>query len=166
MLLVVVGFLVLIPVLVIALSAQDPFWFVNGFDVLPYRVVVYAGGESTEYMQGTPGFDQLAEGVRATLDRGVQRGSAIGLSPQSLNDAYQKYTSVEAFFPGPVKLHAAINTHAPNQMLFLVTGRHSENPIAFMGVDGRYYTNGPILNTNEPMRAALEALGYNLEPLQ
>jgi len=166
MVLVVVGFLVLIPILVIAISAQDPFWYVNGFDVLPYRVVVYAGGESTEYLQGMAGYDQLAEGVRASLDRGVQRGSAIGLSPESLNDAYQKYTSVEAFFPGPVKLHAAINTHTPNQMLFLLTGRHSEYPIAFMGVDGTYYTNAPILNTNEPLRAALQALDYDLTPQQ
>lgn len=166
MVLVVLAFLVLIPILVIAISAQDPFWFATGFDVLPYRVVVYADGQSSEYLQGTPGYDLLAEGVRASLDRGVQRGSAIGLSPESLNDAYQKYTSVEAFFPGTVKLHAAINTHAPNQMLFLLTGRHTENPIVFLGVDGKYFTNGPVLRTNQPVRDALEALEYDLTPVQ
>ncbi|HEY9087505.1 MAG TPA: hypothetical protein VIO36_05010 [Anaerolineaceae bacterium] len=166
MLVVVLAFLVIIPVLVIAITTQDAFWFVKGFDLLPYRVIVYANGESTEYMQGVEGYEQLAAAVRDTLDRGVQRGSAIGLSPESLADAYGKYTSVEAFFEGPVKLHAAVNTHDPNQMLFLITGRHTENPIAFMGVDGMYYSNGPILISNEPLRAALQALNYDLSPAE
>lgn len=164
MLIVVIGFLVLIPVLVIAIGTQDVFWFRNGFDVLPYRVIVYSNGDAQEYLQGIPGYDQLAAGVRDSLAVGVQRGSAIGLSPESLADAYAKYTSVEAFFEGPVKLHAAVNTHQPNQMLFLITGRHTDYPIAFMGVDGKYYSNGPILMSNEPLRAALQALNYDLTP--
>ncbi len=165
MVLVVLAFLVIIPFLVVAISAQDPFWFRSGFTELPYRVVVYSAGEPREYMQGTDGYDVLAEGVRASLSGGVQRGSAIGLSPQSLQDAYGRYTSVEAFFSGPVKLHAAINTYQPNQMLFLITGRHTDYPIVFMGLDGRYYSNGPVLNSNDPLRAALETLGYDLTPV-
>ena len=166
MVLVVLAFLVLIPFGVIAIAAQDPFWFVKGFSEQPYRVIVYANGASREYLQGAQGYDALAEGVRASLDAGVLRGSAIGLSEPSLADAYQKYTSVEAFFSRPVKLHASINTHAPNQMLFLITGRHTQSPIVFMGLDGRYYSNGPVLRTNQPLRSALETLGYDLTPLQ
>lgn len=159
---VLIGFFVIIPVLVIAIGTQDPLWFASGFDRLPYRVMVYHDGQKSEYLPGQEGYDVLAEAARSSLAQGVVRSSGIGLSAASLEDAYQRYTSVEVFFDEPVKLHAAFNTYRPTQMLFLITGRHTDFPIVFMGNDGAYYSNGPILRTTDPLKKVLKDLGYVL----
>ncbi len=51
------------------------------------------------------------------------------------------------------------NTGMPNQMLFLITGRHADQPIVFLGKDGSYMSNGPMLKTVQPIRDALTGLG-------
>lgn len=144
----------------ISLSAQDALWFLKGFGQTPDRVVVYAEGVKKEYRQGDHGYDVLAEAIRQSLDRGVARQSGIGLSEQSLADAYTKYLAVEAFFFSPVKLHAWFNTSNPTQMLFPITGRHSEVSVVFLGMEGKYLTNGPVLKDLSPLRDALRDLGY------
>lgn len=161
MLVVVIGFIVLVPVTVIAFATTDAMWFVRDFKALPDRVVVYAEGESHEYLPGEDGFNELAQAITASLDRGVNRASGIGLSPESLVDAYDKYLSVEAQFYKPVKLHASFNTYHPTRMLFLISGRHSQIPIVFMGTDEGYYSNGPVLQTNQPIIDSLARLGFD-----
>lgn len=162
MLVVVIGFIVLVPVAVIALASGDPVWFIRDFKALPDRMVVYANGGSYEYLPGQAGFSELAQAVTASLDRGVQRASGIGLSPESLVDAYSKYMSVEAQFYQPVKLHASFNTYHPTRMLFLISGRHSQVPIVFMGTEEGYYSNAPVLVTNQPLIDCLAKLGYDI----
>lgn len=162
MALVVLGFLALVPLLVITFLTGDLEWFRNDFSTLPGRVVVYEDGQSHQYIPGTPGYNEVAEAVRASLAAGAIRSSGIGLSPQSQDEARSRYTSVEAFFDQPVKLHAAFNTGSPTQMLFLLTGRHAELPIVFLGVNGEYFSNAPYLNTVDPLKKALLALGYRV----
>lgn len=144
----------------IALSAKDWLWFMPGFSELPIRVIVYHEGKRTEYTPGQPGFDTLAEGVRASLNQGVARQSGIGLSEGSLQDAYTQYVSVEAFFDRPVKLHTWFDTDSPRQMLFLITGRHSDLMVVFLGDKGSYLSGAPTLNTVAPLVNALKALGF------
>jgi hypothetical protein len=160
MILVVVGFVAVISFLTIIFSTQDPLWFTNRFDERPEKVVVYHNGAKTEYVMGKDGFMDLAEGVRLSLAGGVQRPSGIGLSPGSVEDAYNLYTSVEAFFPYPVKVHTWFNTGNPTRMLFLITGRHSGQNIVFMGNTVSYFASGPILNTMRPLLDAVIKLGY------
>jgi len=164
MLVSVIGFGALAIFVTIAFSSQDPLWFTGGFDVLPERVVIYQAGQRVELQAGRPGYDALAEAVRASLAQGVARGSGIGLSQGSLEDAYTQYLTVEVFFDRPVKLHASINTGHPTQMLFLITGRHSDQPIVFLGKAGAYLSNGPVLKTVQPIRDALKTLGFYTEP--
>jgi hypothetical protein len=149
--------------LTIALAAQDPLWFTTGFDVLPERVVIYQAGQRVELRSGQSGYAEMAEAVRASLAQGAVRSSGIGLSQGSLADAFGLYLTVEAFFGRPVKLHAAFNTGAPDQMLFLITGRHSDQPIVFLGKNGTYMANGPVLKTVQPIRDALTVLGFYQE---
>jgi hypothetical protein len=163
MLAAVIGFGVLVVFLTITLSTQDPLWFKPGFDQRPARIVIYQAGQRTELTPGTPGYADMAEAVRASLNQGIARSSGIGLSQGSLEDAYNQYLTVEAFFDGPVKLHAAVNTGAPTQMLFPITGRHADQPIAFLGKNGVYMSNGPILKTVQPIRDALATLGLYKE---
>lgn len=160
MLVVIVGFGLLAVYATIAFSAQDALWFVGGFSDLPIRIIIYNDGQQTELRAGEPGFDVLANAVRESLDQGVTRQTGIGMSEASLTDAYGKYLTVEAFFEKPVKIPAWFNTGHPNQMLFPLTGRHSDNSVVFLGRDGRYMTNAPALKNLEPLRQALQLLGY------
>jgi len=160
MLLSVIGLGLLAVYATIAFSARDAFWFLTSFDERPARVIIYHEGKRTEMQRGDPGFDPLAEAVRASLADGVARPSGIGLSPGSLDDAYNMYVTVEVFFDQPVKLHAAFNTDSPRQMLFPITGRHSGVPAVFLGVEGQYMADAPALKTIEPIRDALRAQGF------
>jgi hypothetical protein len=160
MLVSVIGFLLLAYYAVTALSARDAFWFLNRFDDKPVRMMVYHAGQQTELLSGDPGFAELAEAVRASLAAGVARPSGIGLSPGSLEDAYKQYITLEAFFDRPVKLHASFNTGYPRQMLFPITGRHSDLNVVFLGVEGTYMSDAPVLKTTEPIRKALQAAGF------
>ena len=162
MLVSVIGFLLLAYYAVTAISARDAFWFLNRFDDKPVRMIVYRAGQKTELLSGDPGFAELADAVRASLASGVARTSGIGLSPGSLQDAYQQYVTLEVFFDRPVKLHAAFNTGYPQQMLFPITGRHSDLNVVFLGVEGQYMAGAPVLNTIEPVRKALQAAGFSI----
>ncbi len=163
MVLAVLGLLAIAGYGTVAFTTRDLLWFQRGFSERPNRVVVYHDGTKTEYQAGENGYIELAEAVRQCLDSGVVRPSGIGLSAGSLEDAYSMYVSVEAFFADPVKLHSWFNTGNPTQMLFLMTGRHSQVPIVFLGVGKDYFADAPILKTVDPLRSALQTLGYTLQ---
>lgn len=143
-----------------ASTSHDLEWFRTGFTALPYRVIVYRDGQAHIYEAGQDGFEALAEGVRASVAQGVNEQSNVGLSDVSLDEARNRYESVEAFFSEPVKVHAWFFTGNPTQMLFPITGRHSEIPIVFLAEPRGYLANAPILNTIAPLQLALKALGY------
>jgi hypothetical protein len=159
-LLVIVIFLVAVYYFTVTFTTQDLTWFASDFNQVPYLVVVYNAGQKTEYRAGTPGYEQLAGAVQQSLASGVVRQSGIGLSEESLADAYNKYISVEAFFAQPVKLHANYYTGYPEHMLFLITGRHSELNLVFLGGKNGYNVSAPALKTIQPLRDALNALGF------
>ena len=68
---------------------------------------------------------------------------------------------MEVFFERPVKLHAWFDTGEPTQMLFPLTGRHAELSIVLLGQNGKYLASPPALKTVEPLREAVQSLGYH-----
>jgi hypothetical protein len=159
----VVGFGLAVVYLTTALAAQDGLWFLKGFAAEPDRIIIYHGGTRTELRPGEPAFAALARAVRESLAHGASRPSIVGFSEGSLQDAYNLYVTLEAFFDQPVKFHAGFNTGRPTQMLFPLTGRHAELNIVLLGRDGVYWASPPVLNNLEPLRETLKALGY-LQP--
>jgi len=143
-----------------AFSTRDPFWFGSSFTARPVRMIVYHNGQRRELTSAQPEFAALADAVQASLAQGVSHASGIGFSPESLSDAYTIYTTLEVFFPTRVKLHATFATGEPNQMLFPITGRHSEQPLVLLGLNGQYMVNAPVLKTIQPIRTVLRAMGY------
>lgn len=141
-------------------ASHDWEWYKSGFNELPNRLVIYNAGQQTELNPGDPDFDSLAEAVRTSLNSGVAANSGTGLSPLSLDEAYNRYISLEVFFDHPVKLHAWFLTGNPTQMFFPITGRHSDWPIVFMGQDGGYLSSAPVLKTKDPILQVLRELGY------
>ena len=163
MILVIVLFILVVYLGTIFFVTQDPLWFVSSFNEKPVHIVVYHDGEKSEYRVGDPGFERLAEAIRQSLDQGVLRQSGIGMGEETLQEAYVKYVTVEAFFSHPVKLHANFWTGHPVQMLFPITGRHSELGVVFLGEGGDYLVNPPALNTIQPLRTALAELNFPVE---
>jgi hypothetical protein len=146
----------------IAFTTGDLFWFVKRFHSRPARIAVYyAEGKRAELRPGDPGFDLLSNAIQAALSEGLERPSGIGMSDASLLDAYTRYVTVEAFFSHPVKLHAWFDTGQPTRMLFPITGRHSDLSIVVLGQGGKYLANPPVLKTIQPIRDALDQLGYH-----
>jgi len=143
-----------------ASTAQDWEWYKNGFTDQPNRLIIYKDGQQTELTSGQPGFDEIASAVTASLNEGVQTQSGTGLSEVSLAEAYNRFTTLEVFFAQPVKLHTWFFTGHPTQMLFPITGRHSDWPIVFIGENGLYRSNAPVLKTKEPIVEILKKLGY------
>lgn len=144
----------------VAFSTRDPFWFGSSFAAKPSRMIVYHNGAKREIQSGQAEFAALADAVQSSLAQGVSHASGIGFSPETLSDAYGMYTTLEVFFDSRVKLHATFATGEPNQMLFPITGRHSEQPLVLLGLDGQYMVNAPVLKTIEPIRTLLHQMGY------
>ncbi len=161
MVVLVAGFVLLLLYGTLSVTAQDPLWFLKGFRYEPAAIVIYYDeGKRTELLAGDPGFAELSSAIQACLSQGVERPSGIGFSDASLLDAYTRYLTVEVFFEQPVKLHAWFNTGEPTQMLFPITGRHSELSLVLLGKNGKYLVSPPSLKTVAPIREALRALGY------
>jgi hypothetical protein len=158
--LVFVGFVVLAYYATVTLTARDPLWFLGRIQGQPSRIVVYHAGQRTELRPGQPGFDELAGAVQTSLAEGFARLSNIGFSEQTLQDAYTRYVTLEVFFDQPVELHTWFPTGRTTQMLFPITGRHSEQPLVLLGEGGSYRAGAPVLNTVGPIREALQSLGY------
>lgn len=144
------------------ISTHDPFWFAKGFHDQPYMIKIYDQGQEVKLTPGQPGFDELSAAVVDSLDQGVARLSGIGFSEASVQDAYAKYLTVEAFFANPVKIHSYFNTGSPTQILFPITGRHSNLKVALLGDGKRFAVNVPALKTTEPIRSVLQSLGYDV----
>ena len=144
----------------ISMTSRDPLWFLRGFEDRPSRIVVYQGGQRTEFLPGQAGFAELAEGVEASLTQGFARLTNTGFSDNTLQNAYTQYLTLEVFWDQPVDLHAWFHTGRTTQMLFPITGPHSELSIVLLGDGGNYRAGAPALNSLEPVHEALRSLGY------
>ncbi len=162
MLISLVVLLVVITLGTVTFTTKDPLWWLSGFTQRPIYVIVYNNGQKTSYSEGIDGYDILANAVVEVLNSGVSHNAAIGLSKESLADAYNKYMTVEAYFDPPAKLHTFFDTGNPTMMLFPITGRHSDESVVFLGVNGMYGSNVPVMKNYQPLRDALKQLGYTV----
>jgi hypothetical protein len=155
-----VGLMILAYWATVSLTARDLLWFASEFEGQPSRIIVYHTGERTELLPGQAGFDELASSVHATLDQGFAQLTSLGLSEQSLQDAYTQYVTLEVFFDQPVKLRSWFYAGRTTQMLFLITGRHSEMSVVLLGDQGQYRAGAPALKTMELIQGSLRTLGF------
>jgi len=160
MLVVVILFGVIIVYGTISFSSNDWAWFMRSFNEKPVEVIVYNQGERAQLTAGDTGFFELAEAIRVSMQRGVARQSGVGISRDSINDAYTKYITVEAIFEKPFKLHAWFNTGNPTHILIPISGRHSDLSVVFLSRDGNYSTNAPAMKDLQPVKDTLRSLGY------
>jgi hypothetical protein len=155
-----VGFFLLAYYATVSLFSRDPLWFLRMFSDEPSRIVVYHDGRRTELQPGQADFDELSRAVQASLAEGFKRLTSVGFSEQTLREAYTQHLTLEVFFDQPVDLHAWFRTGRTTQLLFPITGRHSELSIALLGDGGEYRSGAPALNNMEPIRETLRSQGY------
>jgi hypothetical protein len=160
LLVVLVGFLLFAYYATVAMTTKDLLWFLEGFGDQPSLIVVYHNGLGTELRPGQPGFNEIAEAVQASLAQGFARLSGIGFSEESLQEAYTQHVTLEVFWQRPIQIHTWFPTGRTTQMLFPITGRHSEVSIVLLGDEGQYRVGAPVLETMEPIRETLRALGF------
>jgi hypothetical protein len=156
-----VGFVALAYWALVSFTARDPLWFVKGFEGQPSQFIVYHAGQQTEIRPGQAGFDELATALQTSLAQGFVRQSSIGYSEHSLQEARERYVTLEVYFEQPVIMHAWFRMGRTTQMLFPITGPHSDQPLVLLGDQGRYRAGAPVLQTWEPVREALRFLGFN-----
>jgi hypothetical protein len=160
LLFVLVGLVLLSAYLIVSLTSRDPLWFLRRAEAQPSHIVVYHAGQRTELLPGQAGFDDLASAVQTSLAQGFARLSNLGFSEKSLQDAYTQYVTLEVFFDQPVELHTWFYPGRTMQMLFPITGRHSEMSVVLLGEGGQYRAGAPVLKTREPILEALKSLGF------
>lgn len=148
--------------LTVVFISHDFLWFQAGFRDVPSRVVVYQAGQRSEFQDGQSGYQELANAIQASLNQGAVAPSGLDMSQQSLDEAYFKDVTVEAFFDRPVKLHAWFETGEPTQLLFPITGNKAGQKVVFMGNNGVYLSNPPKLNSITPLLDALRKLGFEI----
>jgi len=144
----------------VSFTSKDPLWILKSFSDKPSRIIVYHAGQRTELQPGQTGFDELANAVETTLTEGFARLSNLGLSGQSLQDAYTQFVTLEVFWSRPIELHTWFPSGRTTQMLFPITGRHSEMSVVLLGDKGKYRAGAPVLDNPEIIRQALKSLGY------
>jgi hypothetical protein len=160
MLIVIVGALLLAFYAFVVLTSRDPLWFVRRFEDQPSHIVVYHAGQRAYLLPGDAGFDALADAVQSSLAQGFARLSNVGFSEQSLQEAFTQHVTLEAFFDRPITLHTWFYTGRTTQLLFPITGRHSDLSVVLLGDEGQYRVGAPVLKTMEPIQDTLRSLGY------
>ena len=160
LLIVTVGFVVLAYYVTVSFTARDFLWFLRRFEDQPSRIVVYHTGQPTELVPGQAGFHELASAVQTSLAQGFAGLTNIGFSEQTLQNAYTRYVTLEVLFDQPVEMHTWFYPGRTTQMLFPITGRHSEMSAVLLGDGGHYRPGAPVLKTTEPIREALKSLGF------
>jgi hypothetical protein len=156
-----VGFVALAYWAMISFTARDPLWFAKGFEGQPSQFIVYQAGQQTVIRPGQAGFDELATALQTSLAQGFSRQSNVGYSEHSLQEARERYLTLEAHFDRPITMHAWFRMGRTTQMLFPITGPHSDQPLVLLGDQGHYRAGAPVLQTLEPILEALSSLGFN-----
>lgn len=160
LLILIAGFVILFYYGITSLSARDPLWFASEFKGQPSRIIVYDGGQRTELRPGQADFDALAGAVQKSLSAGFARLTKLGLSEQSLQEAYARDVTLEVFFAEPVELHTWFDPGQTTQMLFLISGPYADMSVVLLGEEGQYRAGAPVLKTMEPIRETLQSLGF------
>lgn len=149
---------------VTALMLGDPAWFLPPeVDVPPERIIVYEAGTRHEIRPGDDMYEPLAQSIADALRTTIGFEETTGLSEISQQDAYERFVSVEAWYPKPLELHMRFRVVAPTHILLPITGRHVNK--AFLGTEKGYTAGALVLDPTrtERIRTLLRAMGIQVD---
>lgn len=143
-----------------ALSTEDPLWFWPSFSQEPERIVIHHAGQETVLTAGSPGYTELTQAINSCLSQVAGFQGTMGLSEATMKEYMTKELVLEIFYAKPVLIHVPFRFTRPNSLLIPLTGRLSKAKVVFGGLDAQYRPGALSLKTTEPLKEALEAIGY------
>jgi hypothetical protein len=145
-----------------AIISGNPLWFqIPARSYAPGRITIHYYGTATELEPDSEEFQEMERALNQSLDQFNGR-IPLGLSPETLQDYYDKEYVLEVFFPhdiGPI-----IGLNLPiNQLLIPIDGRHSDNRYVFTGNNGEWLAMALIMEDAQPIIVTLSNLGYLIQ---
>jgi hypothetical protein len=139
-------FLILVMVYgIIALSTQDPVWFISTFDEYPEAIDLYCYGSLRTLRPEDPEFDPLVAVVNETLS------STKNFDSLTMSDATYEYyrtspevVALEIVFTNKVRIHSIYSFFSNlDSIVIPLVGRHS-NVNAIFGRSNGFSTGGAL----------------------
>ncbi|MFQ6101137.1 MAG: hypothetical protein ACE5OS_07865 [Anaerolineae bacterium] len=146
----------------IAVTSQDPLWFLGGASVPdPERIVIRVGGEETILTASSPGYDLIVEAAREALSEFNNLSPlSAGLSEATLAEYQRSGSILELYFNEPVDFHLPFYDGRPTALLVPIEGRHAGHGYVFRGRNGQWWAGQMCMSDPQPLFDALSTLGY------
>lgn len=156
--------LLLIGYLVTSLLLGNFLWVLPPqVDVPPERIIVYEAGTRHEIGPDDPAYEPLARAIAEALRSPRGFTETTGLSDVSQQEAYERFVSVEVWYPTPVQLNMRFRTIDPTRILIPISGRHQN--MAFLGTHEEYAAGALLLDEArvQAIRAVLRTMGIQVD---
>jgi hypothetical protein len=143
----------------IALPDNDWLWFVPVFSEQASRIYLYRDGQEIMLRPGDWGYEEVNEAINQTV-RHVRAKELLGISLDTQQDYYDRYSAVEVFYAEPVIIHTIHGFPAADKYLFPQSGRHYDPPVVFAGMQRRpdYRGGVLVLASRERLDEAVDAV--------
>ena len=137
----------------IALPDRDWLWFLPVFNEEPTRIHLYRDGEELVLMPGEWEYDDVNAAINQIV-RKVRAKEPLGISVETQQEYYDRFSAVEVFYSEPVIIHTIHGFPMADKYLFPQSGRHYNPPVVFAGYQRRPDYRGGVLVLGS--RAALD----------
>jgi hypothetical protein len=152
---------------IVAAKTHDPLWPLGGsyIPAPPSRIAIHEKGEMQTILPGDPIYDRLSDAILASVgELDSPRRIDVGLSEEILNDLLTQSTSMEVFFPEPLRYHAAVRIIPPDKLLIPLKGRYAGRAYMFLGNGETPYRPGALcMQDDTPLREALVEMEIDIE---
>jgi hypothetical protein len=144
--LILTGALVLVGLvwLGIALPDRDWLWFLPIFNEKASRIHLYRDGQEILLLPDDWGYEQVNDAVNQIV-RHIKAKEPLGMSPETQEEYYERYSAVEVFYTEPVIIHTIQGFPMADKYLFPQSGRHFDPPVVFAGMQRRADYRGGVL---------------------
>jgi len=143
----------------IALPDQDWLWFLPVFDEEAARIHLYRDGEEIMLFPGDPGYKEVNEAFNQIV-RHITAKEPLGISLESQEEYYTRFSAVEVFYSEPVLIHTIHGFPRADKYLLPQSGRHYKRPFVFAGMQRRQDYRGGVLvlKSRERLDKAVKAV--------
>jgi hypothetical protein len=143
----------------IALPDQDWLWFLPVFQEQATKIYLYREGEKIELRSDDWGYEEVNEAINQTVRR-IRAKERLGVSPESQQEYYERFSAVEVFYSEPVLIHTIHGFPKADKYLFPQSGRHYDPPMVFAGMQRRpdYRGGALVLGSRDRLDEAVDAV--------
>ncbi len=141
-----------------SLANEDPLWFVRSFDAEADWITVYHDGQTTLFLPGDPGYDQIMAAFADAVAHWSGYENGVGMSEESLEDYRSQGMLLEVHYNAPVQVHTRHMFPKARNFWVPLTGTHARWRRVFAGL-----TDEPrigVLNISETYFETLQSAVY------